>query len=182
MRRCLLAASGLHRSRCIKCPSAPTIIEPSMHAVSEKSRLLIVTDPLCSWCWGTLPEIEATRDALHDVIDFDLMMGGLQVGPADHLTDNHRERLISPSRSLATWPPNRPGHTSIGCRPRRVVQDLHLVTRLPSQWIRIWRKQIETLVIRNFPSRGVIPNSILTNSLFLLRASSGNPNAALDCL
>ena len=81
MRRCLLAASGLHRSRCIKCPSAPTIIEPSMHAVSEKSRLLIVTE-----------------------------------------------------------------------------------------------------VIRNFPSRGVIPNSILTNSLFLLRASSGNPNAALDCL
>lgn len=45
-----------------------------------KPRLIYVTDPLCSWCWAMLPEILDVRSQLTGWVDFDLLMGGLQVG------------------------------------------------------------------------------------------------------
>lgn len=42
--------------------------------------VLFVTDPLCSWCWGTLPEVESARAQLEGEFEFDLIMAGLQVG------------------------------------------------------------------------------------------------------
>ena len=45
-----------------------------------KPRIIFVTDPLCSWCWAMLPEFLAVRAQLSAWADFDLLMGGLQVG------------------------------------------------------------------------------------------------------
>jgi len=53
-----------------------------------RSRVIFVTDPICSWCWGMLPEILATRDRLAARMEFDLMMAGLQIGS---------------KRPMATW-------------------------------------------------------------------------------
>jgi len=55
--------------------------------------VLFVTDPLCSWCWGTLPEIEATRRALDREVDFDLIMAGLQIGRPDGLAEYNVRQL-----------------------------------------------------------------------------------------
>lgn len=51
------------------------------HSVNmPKPSVIFVTDPLCSWCWAMLPEILAVRSQLYGWLDFELMMGGLQVG------------------------------------------------------------------------------------------------------
>ena len=54
---------------------------------------LFITDPLCSWCWGTLPEIDIARAELADEVDFDLIMGGLQIGHPDGMTDFDKRHL-----------------------------------------------------------------------------------------
>ncbi len=43
-------------------------------------RVIFVTDPLCSWCWGMAPEIASIRKALASRLDFDLALGGINVG------------------------------------------------------------------------------------------------------
>lgn len=43
-------------------------------------QVIFVTDPLCSWCWGMLPEMEKVKATLEPDIHFDLMMAGLQIG------------------------------------------------------------------------------------------------------
>lgn len=45
-----------------------------------RPRITFVTDPLCSWCWGMLPEMFKVRERLTPEMDFDLLMAGLQVG------------------------------------------------------------------------------------------------------
>jgi|TARA_Y100000310_G_scaffold260110_1_gene268951 putative protein-disulfide isomerase len=45
-----------------------------------KPQVVFVTDPLCSWCWAMLPEMHLVRSQLSGWADFDLLMGGLQVG------------------------------------------------------------------------------------------------------
>lgn len=56
---------------------------------------LLVTDPLCSWCWGTLPEIDAAREELAGEVEFDLIMGGLQVGGPQGLAQHNRQQLLT---------------------------------------------------------------------------------------
>lgn len=58
-----------------------------------KSSALLITDPLCSWCWGTLPEIEAARRELADTVQFDLIMAGLQVGTTEGLAEYNKQQL-----------------------------------------------------------------------------------------
>lgn len=58
-----------------------------------KASALFITDPLCSWCWGTLPEIDRARQTLASEVDFDLVMGGLQIGHPDGMTDFDKRHL-----------------------------------------------------------------------------------------
>ena len=39
----------------------------------------IVTDPMCSWCWGTAPHYEATMARLAGRVAFDVAMSGMNV-------------------------------------------------------------------------------------------------------
>jgi putative protein-disulfide isomerase len=39
--------------------------------------VLVVTDPLCSWCWGMASALEQVRVTLADAVDFDLVLGGI---------------------------------------------------------------------------------------------------------
>ncbi len=59
-----------------------------------KPRLLFVTDPMCSWCWGTLPEVSGVRRSLSGQVDFDLAMARLTVGGERELSDYHKGRLV----------------------------------------------------------------------------------------
>ncbi len=63
--------------------------------------LTFLTDPICSWCWGTLPEIEKTRAVLGDRLKFVLRCAGLQVGSMRPLTQPHVAELMLLWRSVA---------------------------------------------------------------------------------
>lgn len=44
--------------------------------VSEP-RLVLVTDPMCSWCWGMTRDVESAMATLADTVHFDFMLGGI---------------------------------------------------------------------------------------------------------
>jgi putative protein-disulfide isomerase len=67
-------------------------IESSSRQAS-KARVLFVTDPLCSWCFGTLPEVLLCRQKLAAEVSFDLIMAGLQIGTAEGLLGYDIKRL-----------------------------------------------------------------------------------------
>ena len=51
-------------------PSPPGAVAPSL--------LWYFADPMCSWCWGFSPVIEALRDEYHDRLKIALVLGGLR--------------------------------------------------------------------------------------------------------
>ena len=58
-------------------------------------RVVFVTDPLCSWCWGMLPQMLDVRSRLQDEALFDLMMAGMQIGGPRPLAEHEFTRLKS---------------------------------------------------------------------------------------
>lgn len=48
------------------------------------ARLIYVGDPMCSWCWGFAPEIEALAGEL----PVEVIVGGLRPGPMAHELDD----------------------------------------------------------------------------------------------
>lgn len=64
----------------------------------EKSSLIYIGDPMCSWCYGLSPELNEALDVLKDDVDFELVMGGLRPyndetmsDLKDFLTDHWKE-------------------------------------------------------------------------------------------
>jgi putative protein-disulfide isomerase len=43
-----------------------------------KKEIIFVVDPMCSWCWGFLPVLEALRKGYKEKFDFSLVLGGLR--------------------------------------------------------------------------------------------------------
>lgn len=41
--------------------------------------ILIVTDPLCSWCWGMTSAVDTVTAELHTDIELDLVLGGINL-------------------------------------------------------------------------------------------------------
>ncbi len=39
-------------------------------------KIIFVTDPMCSWCWGMADSIKEIHEKYKDKIEFDLMLGG----------------------------------------------------------------------------------------------------------
>ena len=56
-------------------------------------RVLLVSDPLCSWCWAFTPEFEGSMRALHGRVDFDLLLGGINLGASHPLGDAAQARF-----------------------------------------------------------------------------------------
>lgn len=46
--------------------------------LDTKPRIIYVGDPMCSWCYGFSPELEALKKELGDTYDFEIVMGGLR--------------------------------------------------------------------------------------------------------
>jgi putative protein-disulfide isomerase len=51
-------------------------------------------DPMCSWCWGFSPVIEAVRDAYRDRMKISLVLGGLRPGTLEPQTPQAREEIL----------------------------------------------------------------------------------------
>ncbi len=50
-------------------------------------QLIYFADPMCSWCWGFAPVIEAIAAAWGDRLPIRLVMGGLRPGTTEEMTE-----------------------------------------------------------------------------------------------
>jgi putative protein-disulfide isomerase len=65
-----------------------------------RPKVVFVTDPMCSWCWGMASDVERTRrDAAAD-FDFDVLLGGINIGSTQPITHFARDRLASIWRTV----------------------------------------------------------------------------------
>ncbi|NLY57284.1 MAG: DsbA family protein, partial [Gammaproteobacteria bacterium] len=55
-------------------------------------RLIYIMDPMCSWCWGFAPVIDAIQQAYPD-LPLHLVAGGLRPGVTDPMQDSARQAL-----------------------------------------------------------------------------------------
>ena len=58
-----------------------------------KSRVVFVTDPMCSWCWGMADAIDEVRERFLDQCDFDIQLGGINTHGTRPIGDYGRRRL-----------------------------------------------------------------------------------------
>ena len=64
-------------------------------------KVLIVTDPLCSWCWGMAPAVEEAIQSLAGDVEFDLMLGGINPQSTRPVGDYGRRLLNHIWREVA---------------------------------------------------------------------------------
>jgi len=62
-------------------------------------RLIYVMDPMCSWCWGFAPVIDAIQQAFPN-LPLHLVAGGLRPGVTDPMADSARQALAEHWRAV----------------------------------------------------------------------------------
>ncbi len=101
----------------------------------DQPTVLFVTDPLCSWCWGMLPQMNQARDALADVARFDLLLAGLQISGTAGLSEFEGARLrllwqkvaAATGQTFAGRLPEDPAflyHSELACRAVEAVRQM----------------------------------------------------------
>ncbi len=58
-------------------------------------KVVFVTDPLCSWCWGMATDIDLVMERLAGRIDFDLLLGGINTDGTQPVGAYGRGRILS---------------------------------------------------------------------------------------
>lgn len=61
-------------------------MDESLQESTNASELIYVGDPMCSWCWGIAPELDALVEA-HPDIPLRIIVGGLRPGPNAQTVD-----------------------------------------------------------------------------------------------
>lgn len=56
-------------------------------------KVLVVTDPLCSWCWGMSPAVEEASARLAGEVEFELLLGGINTRSTRPVGDYGRRLL-----------------------------------------------------------------------------------------
>jgi putative protein-disulfide isomerase len=62
--------------------------------MSAQHILWYFADPMCSWCYGFAPVINAIEDTYKDRLQLRLMLGGLRPGTRDPLPPTMREEIL----------------------------------------------------------------------------------------
>ena len=55
--------------------------------------LIYFADPMCSWCWGFSPVIEAVRERFGPSLPIRLMLGGLRPGTTEPMTEGSKREI-----------------------------------------------------------------------------------------
>jgi putative protein-disulfide isomerase len=55
--------------------------------------LIYFSDPMCSWCWGFSPVVEAIGDRYGEALPIRLIMGGLRPGNVEPMSDKARSEV-----------------------------------------------------------------------------------------
>jgi len=61
---------------------------------SEKKEIIYVGDPMCAWCFGFAPVLEALMERFGASVPFRFIMGGLRVDDPIAITDKIKPRLL----------------------------------------------------------------------------------------
>ena len=64
-------------------------------AMNERT-LWYVADPMCSWCWGFSPVIEAIQREYGGRLEVEVLLGGLRPGTKDPMPPAQRETDTPP--------------------------------------------------------------------------------------
>ena len=59
----------------------------------ETTHLIYFADPMCSWCWGFAPTIEAVHARYGEILPIRLIMGGLRPGNTEVMTDKAKDGM-----------------------------------------------------------------------------------------
>ncbi len=59
-----------------------------------RPRILIVTDPMCAWCWGMADDIQTIRADYSDRVEFDLLLGGINPNSTQYVGEYGRRFLL----------------------------------------------------------------------------------------
>ena len=60
----------------------------------SRTTVILVTDPMCSWCWGMADEFEQARARLSSQVKFDLLLGGINTHGTQPIGDYGRRFLM----------------------------------------------------------------------------------------
>ena len=71
-----------------------------MNAGAKQRTLWYFADPMCSWCWGFAPVIEAIKDQYRGELKIALILGGLRVGTTEPVTPAFREQTLAHWRDV----------------------------------------------------------------------------------
>ncbi len=58
-------------------------------------KVVFVTDPMCSWCWGMATDIDLLMNRLAGSIDFDLVLGGINTDGTQPVGAYGRSRILA---------------------------------------------------------------------------------------
>jgi putative protein-disulfide isomerase len=63
--------------------------------MAEPDKLLLYfADPMCSWCWGFAPVIDAIKAQFGDQLKIALILGGLRPGTTEPIDTKSREEIL----------------------------------------------------------------------------------------
>ena len=65
----------------------------SLRRVNPK--LIFVTDPMCSWCWGLADSIKEIYRKYKEKIELDLMLGGVNTESTDFVGEYGKRFLLN---------------------------------------------------------------------------------------
>ena len=57
-------------------------------------KVIFVTDPMCSWCWGMADSIKEIHEKYKAKIELDLMLGGMNADSTDCVGDYGKKFLM----------------------------------------------------------------------------------------
>jgi putative protein-disulfide isomerase len=63
-------------------------------------KLLYFADPMCSWCWGFTPVIDAVKKEFADRLNLAIVMGGLRPGSSEKMSSKMRDKIFHHWRSV----------------------------------------------------------------------------------
>lgn len=59
-----------------------------------RPKIWVVTDPMCSWCWGMAQAIELAVSRLAGEVEFDFLLGGINVHGTQQIGEYGRRHLL----------------------------------------------------------------------------------------
>ncbi len=65
-----------------------------MQEISQSKTLWYIADPMCSWCWGFAPTIEAIQQRYAEKLTIAIILGGLRPGTTQPIANQQREEIL----------------------------------------------------------------------------------------